>query len=232
MSKVTDMWFSDFLDYSEKLVIKHHTDFLMPFSIWDHQSDVVNKLLKKKEIASLSARQMGMTTLMMIVAHWYTNTFPKKKVYYTSHNQTMLNTCREFYKQLDYLLSFKTSDAYKLVLRNDSVVQFGRIEKELLCSDYVDMLLIDNAAYIDGKGGWWSQIKSNIKEDGYLWVNSTPSDKTTWFYQAWVNWNKGKKIKLPWDKHPHRNEDWYELQKHLQFGSLSVFENEVKANFV
>jgi hypothetical protein len=97
------------------------------------------------------------------------------------------------------------------------------------------MLLVDNAAYIDGAGGWWSNLKKSVVEDGYIWVNSTPTDKNSWFYQWYVNAKPRNKIKVSWNKHTDHDKKWFDNQKLLYFGLKNYnqkVKNELEAEFV
>lgn len=226
---------ADFLDYSERLMINHPIQGLIPFRIWDHQTDVARKLLKSKDLISVTARQMGMTTLMITLAHWYAHTFPNSVICYTGDKQTMLNVCREFFKQLDYDIKYTVCNVDKIELSNGSKVLFKSAKFENFCSYTFDMLFIDNAAWISGAGGWWSNLKKSVIEDGYIWVNSTPTDKSTWFYQWYVNAKSRNKIRIPWDKRPDRSKTWYEDHKILTFGLnnySAAIKNELDAKFV
>lgn len=230
-----DYLIADFLDYSEQLMVNNPNQGLIPFKIWDHQSDVACKFLKKRDIVSSASRQMGMTTLMMTLAHWYSSTFPNSVVCYTANNQTMLNVCREFFKQLDYDIKFPVCNVDETRLSNGSRMMFKRPCFETFCGHQFDMLLVDNAAYISGKGGWWSNLKTSVVEDGYIWINSTPTDKTTWFYQCYSAAKRGNRIRLPWNKHPNRDNNWLRDYKLNVFGMKdedACIKNECLAKFV
>jgi hypothetical protein len=173
---------------------------------------------------------MGLTTLMLSVANWYANTFPNSLIFFTTHSYQILDACRLKFCDMNKGVKLKICFKDELGLHNGSRILFKPAKLESFCSTVYDMMFIDNAAYTDGSGGWWSGIRSHIKKNGYLWVNSTPTDTQSWFYQTWVNTKRNNKLRIPWNKREDRGENWYNTTKYT-FPKKS-FNREILTQFV
>jgi hypothetical protein len=81
------------------------------------------------------------------------------------------------------------------------------------------MLIIDEAAFIEGIDEIWASAQQTLATGGGAVVLSTPYGVGNWFHKTWVRAeaqeNDFLPIKLPWYVHPERNEAWRKRQDEL-----------------
>jgi hypothetical protein len=81
------------------------------------------------------------------------------------------------------------------------------------------MLIIDEAAFIEGIDEIWASAQQTLATGGGAVVLSTPYGVGNWFHKTWVRAESQENdflpIKLPWYVHPERNEAWRKRQDEL-----------------
>ena len=74
------------------------------------------------------------------------------------------------------------------------------------------MLLIDEAAFIDGIDEIFASAQQTLATGGRCIALSTPYGTGNWFHSTWAKAeareNTFLPIRLPWTVHPERNQDW------------------------
>jgi len=122
-----------------------------------------------------------------------------------------------------YLLGFESpaDEKNKLTLRlsNGSQVKAVSAASDAGRSEAVSMLIIDEAAFIDGIDEIWASAQQTLATGGGAVVLSTPYGVGNWFHKTWTRAeaqeNDFLPIKLPWYVHPERNEEWRKRQDEL-----------------
>jgi hypothetical protein len=76
----------------------------------------------------------------------------------------------------------------------------------------VSLLLVDEAAFIEGIDKIYTSIKPTIATGGGIIALSSPNGVGNWFHKMYTAAENGKgdfkPLKLPWNLHPDRNEEW------------------------
>jgi len=88
-------------------------------------------------------------------------------------------------------------------------------------SEAVSLLLIDEAAFIEGVDKIWASAQQTLATGGGCIAMSTPYGTGNWFHRTWVKAELNERdnqflpIKLPWYVHPERDEEWRRKQDEL-----------------
>jgi hypothetical protein len=125
------------------------------------------------------------------------------------------------YQQLPAWLRGKekpdSNNKLSLKLSNGSQIVASSAASDAGRSYAVSLLLIDEAAFIDGIDRIYTAIKPTISAGGGCIALSSPNGIGNWFHKTWVgainNENSFLPIKLPWDVHPERDAQWFENEK-------------------
>jgi hypothetical protein len=116
-----------------------------------------------------------------------------------------------------------------LEFSNGSKVQAVPTGTDAGRSEALSLLIIDEAAHVDGIDELWLGLWPTLSTGGNAILISSPSGVGTLFHKIWVgakegedgegNPNPGKgnnnfyRIELPWTVHPERDQEWYEAQR-------------------
>jgi hypothetical protein len=133
----------------------------------------------------------------------------------------MVDKVQFMYQQLPAWLRGKekpdSNNKLSLKLSNGSQIVASSAASDAGRSYAVSLLLIDEAAFIDGIDRIYTAIKPTISAGGGCIALSSPNGIGNWFHKTWVgainNENSFLPIKLPWDVHPERDDQWFENEK-------------------
>ena len=80
----------------------------------------------------------------------------------------------------------------------------------------MSLLIVDEAAFIRNIEDIWVASQATLSTGGGAIVLSTPNGIGNWFHQTWVDAENGingfETIKLKWDLHPERDQNWRQEQ--------------------
>lgn len=220
--------------------IVHQKRGIIPFDMYDFQERALSDLFKYDYTITLKARQMGLTTLLSAYALWLMVFEGNKEVLALSYKQNKARNIIKKIKRMNSHLPSWMSEPTPI--DNQLEVEFGNGSKasaESTTSDAgrsesASFVIIDEAAFIDGAEEVWSAVKLTLDVGGGTCaVLSTPTGVGTWFHETWqkaisgdrirkqssepeiwegVGENDFHPIKLRWDLHPNRDEEWREEQ--------------------
>jgi hypothetical protein len=133
----------------------------------------------------------------------------------------MVDKVQFMYQQLPGWIKGKdkpdSNNKLSLKLSNGSQIVASSAASDAGRSYAVSLLLIDEAAFIDGIDRIYTAIKPTISAGGGCIALSSPNGIGNWFHKTWVgainNENSFLPIKLPWDVHPERDQAWFENEK-------------------
>ena len=95
------------------------------------------------------------------------------------------------------------------------------------------MLVIDEAAHIDGLDELWTGLYPTLSTGGRCIALSTPNGVGNWFHKTYIGAveedNEFKTSDLPWDVHPERDRAWFE--KETKNMSRRQIAQELECNF-
>ena len=202
--------------------IQHPQRGRIQFNLYPFQEKVLGLFKDNPYSIILKSRQLGISTLTAAFSLWMMLFHKDKNVLCIATKQetakNMVTKVRFAYDQLPQWLQIKTVEHNKLSLRlaNGSQIKAVAASSDAGRSEAVSLLLIDEAAFIDGIEEIFSSAQQTLATGGGCIALSTPYGTGNWFHSTWTKAeareNPFLPIRLPWTVHPERNQDWREEQ--------------------
>ena len=192
------------------------------FNLYDFQEDLMREFDDHRFNVILKSRQLGISTLAAGYSLWLMIFHKDKNVLCLATKQetakNMVTKVKFMFDNLPSWLKLPADENNKLTLRlsNGSQIKAVSAAGDAGRSEAVSLLLIDEAAFIEGIGEIWASAQQTLATGGGAIVLSTPYGTGNWFHQTWVRAeaqeNDFLPIKLPWYVHPERDEAWRKKQ--------------------
>lgn len=202
--------------------IQHPTRGRILFNLYPFQEGVLHLFRDEKFILTLKSRQLGISTLASAYALWLMIFHKDKNVLALAITQaTARNLVTKtifMYENLPKWLQLPFTEKNKLSLRlkNGSKITAKSSNADAARSEAVSLLLIDEAAFIDNIEETFTAAQQTLATGGQCIALSTPNGVGNWFHQTWEKAEAGENgfvpIKLKWDVHPERQQDWRDEQ--------------------
>lgn len=205
-------------------MIQHPIKGTIPFNLYDFQGKVLHLLQNNQFSLILKSRQLGISTLSAGYALWLMLFNNDKNVLVLATKQetakNMVTKVKFMYDNLPNWLkgSRKPQESNKLTLKlaNGSQIKAVSAAGDSGRSEAVSLLVIDEAAFIDGVEEIWASSQQTLSTGGGAIVLSTPNGIGNWFHQMWSKAELGENnflpIRLRWDVHPERDITWRKKQ--------------------
>jgi hypothetical protein len=210
--------------------IQHPTRGRIQFNLYPFQEKVLNLWRDNPYDIILKSRQLGISTLVAGYSLWLMLFQKDKNVLCIATKQetakNMVTKVKFMFENLPSWLKIGAEENNKLTLRlsNGSQVKAVSAAGDAGRSEAVSLLIIDEAAFIDGVEEIWASAQQTLATGGGAIVLSTPYGTGNWFHKTWVKAESGVveegvpsflPIKLPWYVHPERDEKWRKAQDQL-----------------
>ena len=205
--------------------IQHPTRGRIQFNLYPFQEKVLRLWRDNPYNIVLKSRQLGISTLTAGYSLWIMLFQKDKNVLCIATKQetakNMVTKVKFMFENLPSWLKVPAEENNKLTLRlsNGSQIKAVSAAGDAGRSEAVSLLLIDEAAFIEGIGEIWASAQQTLATGGGAIVLSTPYGTGNWFHQTWVRaeaqQNDFLPIKLPWYVHPERDENWRKKQDEL-----------------
>ena len=205
--------------------IQHPQRGRVLFNLYPFQDKVLNLWKDNPYDIILKSRQLGISTLVAGYSLWLMLFQQDKNILCIATKQetakNMVTKVKFMFDNLPSWLKITAEENNKLTLRlsNGSQVKAVSAAGDAGRSEAVSLLIIDEAAFIDGIGEIWTSAQQTLATVGGAIVLSTPYGTGNWFHQTWVKAEAGENqflpIKLPWYVHPERDEAWRKRQDEL-----------------
>ena len=212
------------------------------FNLYPFQAAVLKLFRDNQYSIVLKSRQLGISTLAAGYSLWLMLFHKDKNVLCiatkTDTAKNMVTKVKFMYDNLPSWLKEKDTppenNKLSLKLNNGSVIKAVSAAGDSGRSEAASLLLIDEAAFIEGIGEIWASAQQTLATGGGAIVLSTPFGTGNWFHQTWVEAESGQNkfipIKLPWNVHPERDEQWRKEQDKL-LGDPRLAAQECDCNF-
>jgi len=188
------------------------------FNLYPFQEKVLKHYQDEEYLIINKSRQLGISTLCSAFSLWMMLFQKDKNILCIATKQetakNMVTKVRFAYDQLPKWLQIKTVEHNKLSLRlaNGSQIKATSASSDAGRSEAVSLLLIDEAAFIDGIDEIFASAQQTLATGGRCIALSTPYGTGNWFHSTWAKAeareNTFLPIRLPWTVHPERNQDW------------------------
>jgi hypothetical protein len=203
--------------------IPHPGKGLIPFKTYDFQDDLVENMALHRFVICLKARQLGISTITAAYIAWLVLFHRDKNVLIVA---TKLATAANLVRKVKIILKnlpqwmkiseLTVDNKNSIELGNGSQVKASSTSGDAGRSEALSLLVIDEAAHIEGLDDLWTGLYPTISTGGRCIAISTPNGVGDWFHETYTNAEAGQNefmaTRLPWDAHPDRDSEWFEIE--------------------
>ncbi len=215
-------------------VIQHPIRGKVPFHLYDFQEKTIEDFVQHRFNIILKARQLGISTITAGYSLWMMTFHQDKNILVIATKQdtakNLVTKVRVMHANLPSWLKQKCVEDNKLSLRykNGSQIKAVSSGEDSGRSEALSLLVLDEAAFIDKIEPIWAAASQTLSTGGQCIALSTPNGVGNWFHRTWMDAEDGLNdfnfIKLFWDLHPERDQEWRAEQDKLLGPSLAAQE--------
>ena len=200
--------------------IQHPERGTISFDTYPFQDDCVDNFIANRFNVIVKSRQLGLSTLVAAYAVWLAVFYKDKNILVIA---TKLAVAQNFIKKVKVairglppwlvlpeiignnkqLIEFSNGSSIKAIPTSDDA---GR-------SEALSLLIIDEAAFVRNFDDLWMGLYPTLSTGGRAIVLSTPNGVGGQYYDLYMQAAAGENdfhpIKLPWDVHPERDDEWF-----------------------
>jgi len=105
-----------------------------------------------------------------------------------------------------------SDNVHTIEFSNDSIIFADATTPDAGRGEACSLFVVDEAAFIPVFEEMWGSVEPTINNGGACIIASTPNGGAGEFYNLYTNAPKNglNPIKIEWDMHPDRDEEWYE----------------------
>ena len=213
--------------FKNYLKIQHPVRGLIPFKTYGFQDDCVQHFLDNRFNIVLKSRQIGMSTLVAAYSVWMAIFQREKNILIIA---TKLSVAQNFIIKVKTMI--RTLPKWLLLpeitANNKQTIQFSHgsqikaipTSEDAGRSEALSLLIIDEAAFVRNFDTIWTGLYPTISTGGRVIILSTPNGVGGQYYKLYTDAEAGlnefNSIKLMWDIHPERGQEWFdEVTKNL-----------------
>lgn len=198
--------------------IQHPVRGTLSFNLYPFQEKTLEQFIENDFNIILKSRQMGITTLVAAYSLWLMLFNKDKNILVISIKQ---DVAKEIITKVrfanDHLPRWLRVDCVEdnrlsLKFKNGSAIQATSSTTSSGRSQALSLLILDEAAFIDGAEEIWASAQPTLSTGGKSIVLSTPNGVGNFFHKMWVESEEGRNkfipLKLPWNLHPERDQNW------------------------
>lgn len=201
--------------------VQHPTEGRIPFKTYKYQDELIKEFQDYRFNIILKARQLGISTIVAGYVSWLLLFHRDKSILVVATKFAVAgNIVKKVKKIIKSLPSIvKISDISvdnqtSFELKNGSWIKASSTSDDAGRSEALSLLVIDEAAHIDGLESMWTALAPTISTGGRCIALSSPAGVGNWFHKTYISAEEGKNkfnaIKLMWDVHPDRDQKWFE----------------------
>ena len=215
-------------------VIQHPMKGKVPFHLYNFQEKSIEDFMQHRFNIILKARQLGISTLTAGYALWMMSFHQDKNILVIATKQetakNLVTKVRVMHANLPSWLKQKCTEDNKLSLRYKTGSQIKAVSsgEDSGRSEALSLLILDEAAFIDKIDVILAAASQTLSTGGQCIALSTPNGVGNWFHRTWMDAQDGLNdfnfIKLFWDMHPDRGQEWRDEQDKLLGPSLAAQE--------
>jgi hypothetical protein len=211
-------------------------ELAIPFQLWPAQAQVLKSFLSDRLIQVLKARQLGLTWLALAYSVW-------RMIYQSGYSVLALSKTEVDAKELvrrvtfilrnlpDWIISDKQYESTASTVtikrfKEPSVFQSFPASQDAGRSFTANLVILDEWAFQQwAREIWLAAFPSINRPTGGQVIGLSTIERGTLFEDIWTDPKNGfRKIFLPWQSDPRRDEKWYESTRAaLQDGVMSEY---------
>tara|TARA_R110001583_G_scaffold16272_8_gene66674 strand:- start:11196 stop:12818 length:1623 start_codon:yes stop_codon:yes gene_type:complete len=200
--------------------IQHPVKGLIPFNTYQFQNTCVQDFIDHRFNIILKSRQLGMSTLCAAYAVWLALFQRDKNILIIA---TKLSVAQNFITKVKTMIKSlpKWLVLPEIITNNKQLIEFshGSSIKAIPTSDdagrseALSLLIVDEAAFVKNFDDLWMGLYPTISTGGRVIILSTPNGVGGQYFKLYTDAEAGvnefNPIKIPWDSHPERDEEWF-----------------------
>tara|TARA_R110002020_G_scaffold37124_10_gene112031 strand:+ start:12258 stop:13880 length:1623 start_codon:yes stop_codon:yes gene_type:complete len=200
--------------------IQHPVKGLIKFDTFDFQDDCVGIFNKERFSIVLKSRQLGMSTLSAGYAVWMALFQRDKNILIIA---TKLSVAQNFITKVKTMIRSlpKWLVLPEIITNNKQLLEFSHgssikavpTSEDAGRSEALSLLIIDEAAFVRNFDELWMGLYPTISTGGRVIILSTPNGVGGQYHKLYTDAEAGlnefEAIKLPWDVHPERDDEWF-----------------------
>lgn len=201
--------------------ISHPEKGFIPFNLYDYQKETIKSFEDYRFNIVLKARQLGLSTAVAGYIAWMLLFRRQKSVLVIA---TKLDVAANLVKKVKKMIKhvpdwlriaeINVDNRNSFELNNGSWIKASSTSESAGRSEALSLLVIDEAAFVDGMDDLWKSIFPTLSTGGRCVAISTPNGVGNWFHETYTNAENGSNdfhaVKLNWDAHPDRDLAWFE----------------------
>jgi hypothetical protein len=202
------------------LKIQHPLRGLIPFKTFPFQDDCVQDFNDHRFNIILKSRQLGLSTLVAAYAVWQATFYKEKNILIIA---TKLAVAQNFIRKVKtYLKSMpKWLLVPQIIANNKQQVEFSNgsqikavpTSEDAGRSEALSLLIVDEAAFVRNFDELWMGLYPTLSTGGRAILLSTPNGVGGQYHEIYTKAdrkeNEFNPIKLMWDVHPEREDEWF-----------------------
>jgi len=206
--------------FNKYVKIQHPTRGLLSFNTYDFQDDAVKHFMKNRYNVILKSRQLGISTLTAAYAVWLSIFYRDKNILIIA---TKLAVAQNFIKKVKVALQYLPpwlmmsevigNNKQSVEFSNGSSIKAVPTSDDAGRSEALSLLIVDEAAFVRNFDELWMGLYPTLSTGGRAIVLSTPNGVGGQYYELYKNAESGENefnpIRLPWDVHPERDDEWF-----------------------
>ena len=203
--------------------IQHPIRGLIPFDTYPFQDKCVDDFIQNRFSIIVKSRQLGLSTLTAAYATWLAIFQKDKNILIIA---TKLSVAQNFIKKVKIIIrnlppwlvlpQIVTNNKQLLEFSHGSSVKAIPTSEDAGRSEALSLLIVDEAAFVRNFDDLWMGLYPTISTGGRVVILSTPNGVGGQYHELFTNAEAGlnefKAIRLPWDVHPERDQEWFDKE--------------------
>lgn len=193
--------------------------------LYPYQKELLHNFKTYRHNIVLAGRQLGKTTCSALYLLWFALFNSSKNIAILANKQTtaisIIDDIKKGYEGLPAWLKpgVKKYDQLEIKFENESRIFARATGPDAIRGESVSLLFLDEFAFVPENiaEDFWVANYPTLSTGGNIIVVSTPNGTAGKFYELWrmaITSKNGlwKATKIPWYKHPERDQKWKEEQ--------------------
>ena len=203
--------------------IQHPLRGRIAFHTFPFQDDCLKAFNDHRFNVVVKSRQLGLSTLTAAYAVWLALFRKDKSILIIA---TKLAVAQNFIKKVKVALTgipewmwiteITAKNTQAIEFSNGSQIKAVPTSDDAGRSEALSLLIVDEAAFIRNFDELWKGLYPTLSTGGRAILVSTPNGTGGQYYDIYhgaeQKSNEFNPIKLPWDVHPERNEEWFQKE--------------------
>jgi len=209
--------------FNKYVKIQEPSKGAIPFNTFPFQDQCVDDFRKHRFNIVLKSRQLGLSTISAAYAAWLAIFHKDKNILVIA---TKLAVAQNFIRKVKFAIQSMPkwlllpqiigNNKQSLEFSNGSIIKAVPTSDDAGRSEALSLLIVDEAAFVRNFDSLWMGLYPTLSTGGDAIILSTPNGVGGQYYDLWMGAISGENefnpIKLAWDVHPDRNDEWFETE--------------------